>query len=134
MSGHPFPFPVCVQCHLKDVLPMSVPCMLAVFPHRPHASPPPGALGPSPPSGTAGQCKWRVHRRVVTRVVLRSLTGEAPGLYLVLVLSTVHQEQECVCVFVLCGTSTESKGMHHMSLLHRWATEASEWRPVTQGE
>ena len=34
--GHPFPFPVCVQCHLKDVLPMSVPCMLAVFPHRPH--------------------------------------------------------------------------------------------------
>ena len=35
-SLYPFPFPVCAQCHLTDVLPMSVPYILAVFPHRPH--------------------------------------------------------------------------------------------------
>ena len=33
-----------------------------------------------------------------------------------------------------CPTCTKSKGLHHMSLLHRWATEASQWRPVTQRE
>ena len=43
-------------------------------------SPPPGALGPPPPSGAAGQCMQVecVHIRMVTRVVLRPLTGGAP--------------------------------------------------------
>ena len=57
MSGHPFPFPVCVQCHLTDVLPLSA-CTLHVGCLPSQTTSPSGALGPPPPSDAAGQCKW----------------------------------------------------------------------------
>ena len=77
-----FPFPVCVQCYLTDLLPLSIPCMLAVFPHRPHHH---------------LLVHWAYLYRVVlqvsasrvcacicicmyTHVVLRPLTGDAHGL------------------------------------------------------
>ena len=76
-TSFPFPFPVCVQCHLTDVLPLSVPCMLVVFPHRPHLLVHCVHLhGVVLQVSASGVCT-HMHGYMVTCIVLRPLTSGA---------------------------------------------------------